>query len=170
MNSDRIVLLLVTILIVLSMILISGVGYAVETGNTLKISDNASLEPGEKDFSIAFSGEPICRGKGLAQIMITGKTTATINISELEKAGDSVLAIFTIENKSDYLYADICADVTNTNTEYFNVNATLSDYKISPQNGETKLEINVELLKTPIDKEESASICIKIFASPSYSK
>ena len=168
MRKERIFLLLVTVVIVLSILLITGVGYAVETDNTLKISDKISLEPGQSDFNVEFSGEPTYRGNGLAKLRITGATTATINITELKDVGDSVTAIFTIANKSNYLYADICAEVTNTNTEYFNVTSKLLDSKINPKNGKTTLEIKVQLIKLPIYKEEKSSIYINIFAYPSH--
>lgn len=166
MKQERIILLLVTVVVVLSIILLTGVGYAVETENTLKISDNVLLEPGQSDFMVVFSGEPTYRGKGVAKLNITGTTTATINITELKSVGDSVTAIFTIENKSDYLYADIDAKVSNTNTEYFSVTSRLEESRINPKNGKTTLEINVKLIKLPIYKEEKASICINIFAYP----
>ena len=38
MRQERIILLLVIVMVVLSILLITGVGYAVETDNTLKIA------------------------------------------------------------------------------------------------------------------------------------
>ena len=166
MNSEKVILSLVTILVLLAILLVSGVGDAAETDGGIKISDNILTTPTIKDFCVEFSEDVLCYGEGLIQLNITSSTTATINITQLEKAGDLAFAIITIKNKSEYLYADICAEVTNTNKEYFNVEATLSESKINPQNGETKLKISVELIKTPIEKEEKASIGMKISALP----
>lgn len=168
MRQERIILLLVAVVIVLSILLITGVGYAVETDNILKISDNALLSPEQSDFKVAFIGEPRYTGKGVATLKLTGPTTATMNITGLEAVGDSVTAIFTIANKSEYIYADIYTKVTNTNTEYFNVTSTLSESTMKPKMGKTTLKITVELIKLPIDNDVKATICTNIFANPSY--
>ena len=170
MKQERVILLLVTVLVILSIVLMTGIGYAAETSNTLKISDYVPSTLRQTHFYVEFSKEVEYLGTGLANVKITGATTAIINVTGLEKAGDSISAILTIKNRSEDLYADFYAKTTNTNTDYFEVTATLSECKISPQNGEARLEINVKLIKTPIEKDENASIGIKIFASPIYSK
>ena len=141
-----------------------------ETDNTLRISENALLAPEQSDFKVAFIGEPTYIGDGDAILKITGDTTATMNITGLKTVGDSVTAIFTIENKSNDIYADIYTEVTNTNTEYFNVTSTLSESRMKPKTGKTILEITVELIKLPIDNDVNAAICTKIFANPRYYK
>ena len=166
MRQERIILLLVIVMVVLSILLITGVGYAVETDNTLKISDNALLSPEQTDFKIAFTGEPTYTGKGVATLKLTGPTTATMNITGLDVIGDSVTATFTIANKSNYIYADIDAKVTNTNTEYFNVTSTLSESTLEPITGKATIKITVELIKLPIDNDENATICTNLVANP----
>ena len=166
MKKDRIILLLVIVVIVLSILFVTGVGYAVENDNILIINKQKHLELGQTDFNVVFSGEPIYKGNGCVKLEIIGSRTATIDVKELNKVGDSVTTIFTLENKSDYIYSDIYADITNTNTEYFKVTTSVSDKKISPKNGKTKIEINVQLIKLPIYKEETSNICINIFACP----
>ena len=170
MRQERIILLLVVVVVVLSILLITGVGYAVETDNTLKISDNALLSPGQSNLRIEFYGEPEYTGKGVAKLKLTGPTTATMNITELNSVGDSVTVIFTIANKSSDLYADICTKVTNTNIEYFNVTSTLSESTMKPKTGKATLKVTVELIKLPIYNEEKAAICIDVFAKPQYYK
>ncbi|MBE5819710.1 MAG: hypothetical protein E7310_02665 [Clostridiales bacterium] len=165
MKQDRIILLLVLMVIILSVLFVTGVGYAVEDENILISNGCNTLELYKKDFNVVFSGEPTYKGDGVAELAITGPRTATINITELEKVGDTITTIFTLENKSDCLYADINAEVTNTNTEYFNVTSRLTDNKISPKNGKINIEIDVELIKLPI-YEEKSSISVNIFAEP----
>ena len=161
MRQEKVILLLVVVMVVLTILLITGVGYAVET-------DNILLSPEQTDFKIEFCGEPTYNGIGVATLDITGPTTATINVTELGNVGDSITAIFTLANKSSSIYADIYTKVTNTNTEYFNVTSTLSESKIGPQTGKTTIEITVELIKLPIYNDESADICMNIFANPRY--
>lgn len=165
MKQDKIILLLVMMTIVLLVLFVTGVGYAAEDGNRLIINESKSLELCEKEFKVVFSEEPTYKGDGVAEIEITGPTTAILNITGLEKVGDTVTTIFTLENKSNSLYANINAEVTNTNNEYFNVKSRLTDNEISPENGTINIEIDVELIKIPI-YEEKSFISINIFAEP----
>ena len=166
MRQEKIILLLVVVVVILSILLITGVGYAVETENVLKISDNALLAPEQSDFKISFTGNPTYTGDGVATLKITGTTTATMNITGLESVGDAVTCIFQIENKSSYLYADIYAQVTNTNSEYFKVTSNVSKSNIKPKTGISIIKITVELIKLPINKVEKTDICANIFAKP----
>lgn len=166
MKQDRIILLLVILVIVLSILFVTGIGYAVENNNILISNANKPFELSQTDFNVVFLGDPIYRGEGCAQLKITGPRTAIINITKLEKVGDSVTIIFTLENKSECLYADINAEITNTNMEYFNVTSRLTEKKIRPKNGRINVEVNVQLIKLPIYKDEKSSICIDIYAYP----
>lgn len=166
MRAERTILLLLVVVIVASILLMTGIGYAVETDDTLIINDNACLAPEQSEFIIEFAGEPTYTGNGKAILKLTGPTTATMDITKLSSVGDSVTAIFTIANKSKNIYADIYTEVTNTNTEYFKVTSTLSENRIKPKNGTTTFKITVELIKVPIYKDENAAICTNIFANP----
>ena len=168
MRQERVILLLVIVAVALSIQLATGMGYAVETDDILKISDNVLLIPEQSDFKIAFAEEPTYTGNGVATLNLTGPTTATMDIAGLEDVGDSVTVIFTITNKSNYIYADIYAKVTNSNTEYFNVTSTISNSTMKPKTGKATLEVTVELIKIPIDNEQNAAICTNIFANPMY--
>jgi len=126
------------------------------------------MTPAQSDFDIEFTGNTSYTGEGKCAVSLTGATTATINISELEHVGDSVTAIFTIANKSNDLFAEIDVKVTNTNTEYFNVTSRLSDTILNARTGITTLEITVELIKLPICNNESANIGASILAKPIY--
>ena len=168
MRKEKTILSLVIILFMILLILCAtGIGYAAQNDNIIEKDEYEYFSWYRTDFNVVFSGKPTYRGNGLAEVEITGPRTATINITELDNVGDSVTAIFTLENKSDCLYADINAEITNTNTEYFNVTSRLTEKKISPKNGKINIEINVKLIKLPIYKEEKSSICINFFAYPS---
>ena len=168
MRQDKIVLSLVMIVLLLSIILITSIGYAAETGSTLKISDNPLLVAEQPDFKIAFSGEPTYIGDGSAVLEIIGPTTATMNMTGLKAVGDSIKAIFTIENQSNNIDAEIKTKVTNTNTEFFDVSTSLSEYIINHKEGKSILTITVELIKLPIENDEIAYISTDIIANPIY--
>lgn len=168
MRREKTIILLVVLLVVLLIVLMTGIGYAAETSDALKINDKPLLLSEQSDFKIEFTGEPTYKGKGVAKLKLTGPTSATMNITELNSVGDSVTVRFTIANKSSDLNADIYTKVTNTNTEYFKVTSTLSESTMKPKTGKTILEITVELIKLPIDREQKANIGINISANPRY--
>ena len=165
MRQDRILLLSVMVAIVLAILLTMGVGYAAETGE-FKISENPAFASEQSDFRVEFSGEPTYIGNGEATVKLTSPTTMTMNITNLKNVGDYVTVICTIENNSSELYANIKTTVRNTNTEYFNVKAFLSESTIKPKTGKTTLEITVELIKMPFQKEQKTNIRVNILAKP----
>ena len=60
MRQEKIILSLVMLVLVLSIILMTSIGYAAETGNSLKISDNPLLIVEQDDFKIEFDIKAIC--------------------------------------------------------------------------------------------------------------
>ena len=168
MRQEKIILSLMVFLIILSIFLFTGIGYALETDN-LVISDSSNtLMQQSTGFNIAFSKETSFIGTGNAKLEVTGLTTANINISDLKMVGDYVTAIFTIENSSRDIDAELEANVRNTNTEYFKVTSLLSDRTIEAKTGKVTLEITVELIKLPIEREEKTAISTSIVATPQY--
>lgn len=168
MRQEKIILSLVVLIALLSMMLLTGVGYAAETGKTLKISDNPLLVVEQRDFKIAFSGNPTYIGDGIAILERKGSTTATMNITGLKAVGDSVTAIFTIENQSNNIDAEINTKIFNSNTEFFDVSTSVSEHIINHKGGKAIIKITVELIKLPIEKNETAYISTDITAKPIY--
>ena len=150
------------------MLLMTGVGYAVETDQILKINDKASFSLDQPEFKVTFIEEPTYIGNGVATVKLIGETKATMKITELDSVGDYVTIMFTIGNKSNNIYADIDTSVLNTNLEYFRVTSKLSDTIINPKKGKAVLKITVELIKLPINKEQKTDISISISANPRY--
>lgn len=165
MKAEKVILSLVIITAILAMLLSTSIGYAAENNDIIKINDNPMLLSETSNFKIAYVGEPTCTGEGNIEIEFTGDTSANINITGLKNVGDSATGIITIENSSKEIYADAYTKVTNTNSEYFKVTAILSNNIIEPKNGQTTLEITVELIKQPLTKQTTTST-IKVIANP----
>lgn len=166
MKSQKVIFLLLVLTIALTIFLTTGVGYATTGSNTLKFHDEILITPDQGNFKVEFIGETSQRGNGNADIKITGKTTAIMNITGLKKAGDEITVTFNIKNTSNDLNALLRRSVQNSNPEYFRVTAFLGENAIGPKNRKTELNIKVKLIKTPILKEETANICVKVEAIP----
>ena len=165
MRQEKVFLLLVVVMVVLSMILITGIAYAVETDNVLKISDK-ELTPEQLSLNVVLGENMTYIGDGEVVFDLKGPTTAGMNITGFEKKGDSVTVIFTIENNSRYIDAELFTRISNTNPEYFEVTSTVLNSKLKAQKGKTTLEIEVELIKTPVYSDVSSEFCINICANP----
>jgi hypothetical protein len=159
---------LMVLLVLLFTILMTGIGYAAEMGELSKINENPIYMQQQKEFELFFVDKTLYEGKGKASVELTGKTSARMNITELNNVGDYATVIFTIENKSNKISADLNVTVSNTNTEYFNVTTMLSDTRVNPKMDKVLLKVTVELIKLPIGKEEKSDISISISANPKY--
>ena len=163
MKEEKLILSLVILLI----LFVTGIGYGVEDDSLLVENYNPIMQVYHKDFDVVLVGESKYLGDGIAEVEITGPRTANFNITELNKVGDCVTVILTLENRSNQFYADINAEVFNSNTEYFNVTSKVTEKKISPNNGKSNIEINVELIKLPIYEDEKSNISLNIYTNPS---
>ena len=165
MRREKTILSLVIILFMILLILFAtGIGYAAQSDNILETESYEYFSWYRTDFNVVFSGQPTYKGNGLAEVEITGHRTAIFNITELNKVGDFVTVIFTLENQSSNMDAEISVDIINTNTEYFKVTSRVENSKISSRNGKTTVEVEVELIKLPIGGDEKSDIGIKILA------
>lgn len=162
MKQQKLIFLLLLVTIVLSILLATGIGYA----DNIEITDERIASPEHSDFKVEFTGKTSYAGDGIADVNITGKTTATMNITGLKKAGDSVTVTFNVKNTSNDFYAVLSKSITNSNTEFFKVTTTFEEDKIGPKGRKTEIHINVKLIKTPIYKDESAVISVKVTATP----
>ena len=167
MKLKKIILLLEVVVIILTIMLLTGVGYAKEI-NSLQVSENNKLRIEKEEFQVKFIGKPRYTGNGVAQLEIIDNKAATMKVSGLKTVGDYVTTIWEIENSSRDLYVDIDTTVTNTNKEYFYVTSKVLNSTLKPKNGKTKIEITVELIKIPIEKDQKADICINIIGKPKY--
>lgn len=151
-------------LIIVAMLLL-GIGYAAVQNITLNITGTATADPSQANFKVMFSGTPEVSDSTYVTAAITDETNATINVEGLTESGDMVYAIYTVQNTSTDLSADLSVSTTNSNSEYFTLTSELG--KPSLLTGEaTTLIVTVELTKTPIAESVSATIGVQLEAMP----
>lgn len=167
MKQNQIFSLLLVIAIGLIIALSTGIAYATNT-NTVKLYDNDERGPEKWNFNVAFYGKPTYTGDGTVEVKYINNSNAVIDIKGLKSVGDEVIVTFGIKNKSKDLDAELKKIVKNSNPKYFNVTAELSDDEIDSRGGVETISLKVELIKTPIEKEEKANITVKIIANPEY--
>ena len=159
-RTNKVVLLAVVIAI-----LLIGVGYAAIQNVTLNISGTAAADPTQSNFKVTFTGTPEVSNSTYAIATIVNDTNASINVSGLTSAGDSVTATYTVQNVSTDLSTDLSVATTNSNTEYFKISSKLA--KTSLTAGEaTTVTVTVELTKTPISESVSSNIGVELVATP----
>lgn len=117
-----------------------------------------------------FIGTPTTGGKGTTTATIDSsvKTNGTVTVNGLTAKGDEATATYTVKNQSADLSADLTAEATSSNEEYFEVLCTLEKTTLKAQE-ETTLKVTVRLLKTPIDETKEnlkTDIGVTVTAEP----
>ena len=151
-------------LLLLTVVLL-GIGYATIQNVTLNIAGTATADPSQSNFSVKFTGVPQISDETKATAEITDDTNSTINVEGLTSKGEYVTVTYTVKNESSDLSADLFAEITNSNEEFFSTEAELGKNSILADE-ETTLTVKIELIKTPISETEEATIGIQLTATP----
>ena len=149
-------------------LLVVSIGYAAITTVTLVVNGTAEATASASNFKVEFTGEPTVSdsSKVEATVNSVNKKNASITVSGLTAKDDYVTATYTVSNLSADLSASLAATVaSNTNSEYFKVEPTLSAASIGAGNTAT-LTVKVTLLKTPVSADETSSITVNLAADP----
>ena len=155
--------------LVLAIILVA-VAYAAITSTQLNINGTGNATANQSNFKVEFIGTPTTGGKGttVATIDSSVKTNGTVTVNGLTAKGDEATATYTVKNQSADLSADLSAEATSSNEEYFEVLCTLEKTTLKAQE-ETTLKVTVRLLKTPIDETKEnlkTDIGVTVTAEP----
>ena len=155
--------------LVLAVILVA-VAYAAITSTQLNINGTGNATAKQDNFKVEFIGTPTTGGKGTTKATIDSsvKTNGTVTVNGLTAKGDEATATYTVKNQSADLSADLSAEATSSNEEYFEVLCTLEKTTLKAQE-ETTLKVTVRLLKTPIDETKEnlkTDIGVTVTAEP----
>ena len=156
--------------VLLLAIILVAVAYAVITNTELNISVTGKAEGSQSNFVVEFIGTPTTSGDGtiVATIDEKVKTKGTITVTKLTTRGETATAKYTVKNKSAELSADLKAEATCSNDDYFEVICSLDKTTLKAQE-ETILTVSVKMLRTPVDETKEnvkADITAKITAEP----
>ena len=156
--------------VLLVAIILVAVAYAAITNVELNINGVGNAQAKQENFKVEFIGTPSTSGKGTttATINESDKTKGTVNVTGLTAKGDEATATYTVKNLSSDISADLTAEATSSNEEYFEVICSLEKTTLKAQE-ETTLKVTVRLLKTPIDetKEDlNSDIDVTLTAEP----
>ena len=155
--------------LVLAVILVA-VAYATITSTQLNINGTGNATAKQENFKVEFIGTPTTGGKGTTTATIDSsvKTNGTVTVNGLTAKGDEAKATYTVKNQSADLSADLTAEATSSNEEYFEVLCTLEKTTLKAQE-ETTLKVTVRLLKTPINETKEnlkTDIGVTVTAEP----
>ena len=158
-----------------------GVGFAVV--NSVDLTVGGTVKADEHDMDVYFNGTVDSDDSGCvdcASVTVTPEATegsleASITVEGLEKVGDKVTATYTIQNDEPDIDATIALDTTQGTSGYDNDNATyfkvtsisVPESPISAKGGNDVVTIEVELIKVPIEENDSeANIKVYYKATP----
>ena len=153
------------LIILVAVVLLIGVGFAAITSTQLNITGNTTATPDQANFKVKFLEETQVSEPGKVTAEVTGDITATINVQGLTAKGDKVTATYKVKNFSADLSADIVLSIGNSNGTYFKTTAELGQDNLKADE-ETTAIVTVELIRTPVEKDEVAEIIAIIEATP----
>ena len=160
MKEKNLFLSLVVVITVMITILFTNIGYANENFNSY--SNSYFID----ELNVEFNQE----SKYLDdKVSIIDKNTAVLDDIVLNQVGEYQKFSIPIINKNAEYFAKVRVDVFNSNIEYFKVSYNISKLKLAPNFDEAILEIQVELIKEPLDSNEIANIKIDIISELIYS-
>ena len=156
--------------ILLIAIILVAVAYAAITNVGLNINGVGNAQAKQENFKVEFIGTPSTSGKGTTTATISSddKTQGSVNVTGLNAKGDEAVTTYTVKNQSSDISADLTAEATSSNEEYFEVICSLEKTTLKAQE-ETILKVTVRLLKTPIDETKEnlkSDIGVSIKAEP----
>ena len=155
----------VLLIAMIAVVMILGVGFAAITSTQLNITGNTTATPDQANFKVKFLEETVVSEPSKVTAKVTGDTTATINVQGLTAKGDKVTATYKVKNFSTDLSADIELSIGNSNGTYFKTTAELGQDSLKAGE-ETTAIVTVELIRTPVEKDEVAEITAIIEATP----
>lgn len=163
MKNKRI--LIVTVLLIA--VLLLGIGYAAISNINLNINGTASATISDANFKVKFTGTPTVSDATKVTAAVTDDLNATIDVTGLTAKGDKATATYTILNDSPDLGATLTAttSLTGTNADYFNVTYAFANESLA-KGEDTTITVTVELLKTPVESDVTATVGVTITAAP----
>lgn len=165
MKEKKVLILLLIVILVLFL----GIGYATLTAETLHINGSASAIAADDNFTVRFkkTQETFDQPTNLsnATATVTDAKTATITVTGLTKVGDKATATYEVENASNGIDANVVANATVTNTEYFKVTTTgiTSEATKIASGDHQAITVTVELIKTPV-ADQSGTVTVTLTA------
>ena len=157
-------------LILFALILFLSVGYAVVNSVTLTVTGTSLAA--STDLDVSFTGEYNISNPSKGSVSVEAdSTTATFTANDMTY-NEKIVFTYTIANNEFDLGARVTASVTNT-SEYFSVliqevatRGSSLEFDLAPSST-TKLQVIVQMIKTPITAEDSeATHTISLLANP----
>lgn len=171
MNKQKKTVLLVMIMATLVM----GIAYAAVSNITLTITGTASTTASSDNFKVYFTAVKSTSSSTDVQASVTsGERTATLNVSNLTKKGDSAWAIFEILNASNDVDAEsVTVTKHEVDTTIIDITAEMCDAEggsISStelaSGAKTYVKVTAKLLQTPTADDTSTTINVELTATP----
>lgn len=158
---------------ILVAVIMLSIGYAVIENIPLNITGSATANVSDDNFLVEFdeaTDKTTVSNEDKVSASVTGIHAAKMDVTGLSAKGDSVYAIFTINNKSADLSAELSVSAENIsetdNAGYFSIATEITEPKIITKGGSTTVKVTVTLEKTPVDGTKTGEISVALSAKP----
>ena len=150
----------------LALVLVLGVGYAVVSSVDLKINGTAKgVESATLKVEFTKVEDTVNADLVKSHSLTAPGTSDTFEISGME-LNKTVTMVYTVANNETDINADLSVELTNNNSEYFEVTYVVAESALNAGKT-TTVTVNVKMVKTPVVSEKNtATIGLTITATP----
>ena len=94
------------------------------------------------------------------------RLSADVAVSNMTNVGDKVVLTIPVINESDGIKAGLSTEITNNNSEYFNVTAETPVTTLDGDGATTTITVTVEVVKVPKVNNVQGSFTVTLTADP----
>ena len=94
------------------------------------------------------------------------RLSADVAVSNMTNVGDKVVLTIPVINESNGIKAGLSTEITNNNSEYFNVTAETATNTLNSNGATTTITVTVEVIKVPENNDVEGTFTVTLTADP----
>ena len=140
----------------------------VSNGNYITYTENAGSDSFTQTFDTVkhITAGSNTTDKSASITVANDRLSADVAVSNMTNVGDKVVLTIPVINESEGIKADLSTNITNNNSEYFNVTAETATNTLNSNGVTTTITVTVEVVKVPKVNNVQGSFTVTLTADP----
>ena len=140
----------------------------VSNGNYITYTENAGSDSFTQTFDTVkhITAGSNTTDKSASITLSDDRLSADVTVSNMTNVGDTVRLTIPVINESDGIKAGLSTEITNNNSEYFNVTAETATNTLNSNGATTTITVTVEVVKVPKLNNAEGSFTVTLKADP----
>ncbi len=140
----------------------------VSNGNYITYTENAGSDSFAQTFDTVkhVTAASNTTDKSASITLSDDRLSADVTVSNMTNVGDTVRLTIPVINESEGIKANLSTNITNNNSEYFNVTAETATNTLNSNGATTTITVTVEVIKVPKVNNAEGSFTVTLKADP----